>query len=307
MKIVVTGGAGFIGSHIVDEYINAGHDVIIIDDFSSGFRGNVHPLARIIEMNICDESIQKVFEDEKPDILNHHAAQIDVRVSVKDPKHDAMVNIIGSLNLYQAAISSGVKKVIFASSAGTVYGEQEAPLFDETTPCCPVAPYGVSKLANEYYLYTLQQTAGLKYVVMRYANVYGPRQNPHGEAGVIAIFLHKMLRGEQPIINGNGMQTRDYVYIKDIVRANTLALADDVQGVYNFSSARETNVVEILHSLNNTSGLDVATVHAPAKPGEQMRGCYAYTKAESELGWKPEWTFESGIGETYDWFKNNHV
>lgn len=302
MKIALTGGAGFIASHIVDAYIAAGHEVTVIDNLSSGFRENIHPQARFECMDIRDEGIADLFAREGFDVLNHHAAQIDVRVSVQNPKLDAMVNVIGGLNLYEAAAAGGVKKIIFASSGGTVYGEQTAFPCNEEHPTHPLSPYGVAKLANEHYLYALQHTAGIDYVALRYANIYGPRQNPHGEAGVIAIFLHKMLRGERPIINGDGLQTRDYLFVHDAVAANLLALQPEVRGSYNFSTGIETNVVEIFHAIREAIGADFPEVHGESKAGEQRRSSNDYSLVYEQHGWKPQVSFREGIRQTAAWF-----
>ncbi len=298
MKIVVTGGAGFIASHIVDAYCEAGHDVTVIDNLSTGKMSNLHPRAKLVVVDINDAAIHELFARERFEVLSHHAAQIDVRYSVREPRRDAQTNIVGTLNVLEAAIHNGIQKVIFASSAGTVYGEQEVECVDETHPLLPLAPYGVAKLSIEQYLYALRVCYNLNYVVLRYANVYGPRQNPHGEAGVVAIFLNKMLQAEQPIINGDGLQTRDYVFVADVVAANVRALDAEVQGTFNICSAKETNVVEILQELNAACGLNVPTVHAPAKSGEQRRGCYSFRKAEQELGWRPRVDMKEGMSAT---------
>lgn len=302
MKIALTGGAGFIGSHIVDAYIALGHEVVILDNFSTGKQQNCHPDAKVISINIQSPEIADVFAQEKFDVLNHHAAQIDVRVSVANPVMDAKTNIVGSLNLYQAAISNGVKKIVLASSGGTVYGEQTVFPCDETHSTWPLSPYGVAKLSNEMYLNALKFTHGVEYVALRYSNVFGPRQNPHGEAGVIAIFLHKLLHGEQPVINGDGLQTRDYVFIEDAVRANVLALNDDVTGAYNISTAVETNVVEIFDALVSATGNNMQRIHGEAKTGEPRRGSYSYALAEKTIGWKPTVNFTDGIKRTAEWF-----
>jgi UDP-glucose 4-epimerase len=227
MKILVTGGAGFIGSHVVDAYLELGHEVVVVDNLSSGSIENLNPKAKFYKMDIRDSDIEDLFKNEKPDIVNHHAAQMDVRKSVEDPIYDADVNIIGSLNLLQNCIRYGVKKFIFASTGGAIYGEQDYFPADEEHPTRPLSPYGVAKLTVEKYLYFYKEVHGLNYVVLRYANIYGPRQNPHGEAGVVAIFTSKMLKGEQPVINGDGFQTRDYTFVGDVVRANVLALNYD--------------------------------------------------------------------------------
>ncbi len=301
MKIAVSGGAGFIASHIVDAYVDAGHDVTIIDNMSTGRSENLNPSARCVVADINDAAIHELFRNESFDLLNHHAAQIDVRFSVKEPRRDAFTNIVGSLNLFEAAIHSGVKKIVFASSAGTVYGDQVVEFADETHPLRPLSPYGAAKLSVEQYLYALSVCYGISYTVLRYANVYGPRQNPHGEAGVVAIFLNKMLASEQPIINGDGLQTRDYVFVADVVQANLLALNSELKGTYNVSSARETNVLKILELLNKATGLQVPFVHAPAKAGEQRRGCYSSELLHSKHGWTPSVDLEEGMKRTVEY------
>ncbi|HZY10966.1 MAG TPA: NAD-dependent epimerase/dehydratase family protein, partial [Bacteroidota bacterium] len=225
MNILVTGGAGFIGSHVADACISSGHSVFIIDDLSMGKREYLNSNAKFLKMDIRDEKVREVFQKEKFDVLIHHAAQMDVRKSVDDPLFDASVNIVGTLNLLENCRSSGVRKFIFASTGGAIYGEQDYFPADETHPVRPCSPYGVSKLSIEKYLNYYHVVYGLNYICLRYANVYGPRQNPHGEAGVVAIFTSKMLSGDQPVINGNGKQTRDYVYVEDVVRANLSALS----------------------------------------------------------------------------------
>jgi len=302
MKIAVTGGAGFIGSHIVEAYIALGHEVVVLDNFSTGKKSNIHPKAKVYDVDIQSEKLTEIFAQEKFNIVNHHAAQIDVRVSVSNPILDAQTNVIGSLNLYQAATSAGVKKIIFASSGGTVYGEQTVFPCDETHSTIPLSPYGVAKLANEMYLNALQFTHGVNYVALRYSNVFGPRQNPHGEAGVFAIFLHKLLQGEQPIINGDGLQTRDYLYIEDAVRANVMALDEQITGAYNISTAIETNVVQIFEALLLATNSTLPKIHADAKSGEPRRGSYSFQLAEKTFGWRPEVTFNNGIQQTVEWF-----
>ena len=226
MKILVTGGAGFIASQIADAFINEGHQVVILDDLSTGFKKNINPKAKFINSNICDKNLDRLFETEKFDVVNHHAAQMDVRRSVKDPEFDATTNILGTINLLQNCVKYSVKKFMFASTGGAVYGEQDYFPADEKHAQQPKSPYGISKLAVEKYLYFYNSEHKLNYTILRYANIYGPRQNPFGEAGVVAIFSTKLLNGEQPVINGHGKQTRDYVFVGDVVKANLLALND---------------------------------------------------------------------------------
>jgi UDP-glucose 4-epimerase len=305
MNIAVTGGAGFIGSHIVDHYIAEGHNVIVIDDMSSGVKANLNPKAKFYKMGIGDKKIAQLLQDEKIEILNHHAAQISVRVSVEDPKLDAQINIIDTLNLYEAARAAKVRRIIFASSGGAIYGEQDYFPADEKHSKRPLSPYGVSKLANEKYLGYYKSVHGIENVIFRYTNVYGPRQNPHGEAGVVAIFTLKMLKGEQPVINGDGTQTRDYVYVTDLARANVLALEDRARGIYNVASGTEHSVNTLFQLLQMKIGKQFKREHGPAKPGEQKRSVCTASKIKNLLQWKQEFSFEEGLSRTVDWFKEN--
>ncbi|MFN3196687.1 MAG: NAD-dependent epimerase/dehydratase family protein [Chlorobiota bacterium] len=304
MNILVTGGAGFIGSHIVDRYLELGHSVTIIDNLSTGKKENINPKASFIEMDIKDEAISKVFEDGNFDILSHQAAQMDVRVSVSDPKFDAHNNIIGSLNLYENCNKYNVKKIIFASSGGTVYGEQNEFPCAEEHPKNPVSPYGIGKLTNEYYLYYYKQVYGIDYAALRYGNVFGPRQNPNGEAGVIAIFANKFIKGEQPIINGDGLITRDYIYISDVVEANVKSLDESVSGSFNVTTGIETNVNEIFNVLKDKTNSTIEEFHGPAKKGEQRRSVCSFSKFEYSHNWSPKVNFEDGIDKTVKYFKS---
>lgn len=303
MKILVTGGAGFIASHVTDAYIEQGHEVVIVDNLSTGKRENINPKATFYEMDIQDPELKTVFENEKPDVVNHHAAQMDIRKSVADPIYDASVNILGTLNLLQNAVEAKVKKVIFVSSGGAVYGEQEQFPAPETHSTRPLSPYGVTKLTGEKYLHFFHTTYGLKYNVFRYANVYGPRQNPHGEAGVVAIFTTKMLAGETPTINGDGLQTRDYVFVGDLVRANLAVLDFDGVEAFNLGTGKETTVNEIFTTLNDVIGCGLAETHGPAKPGEQMRSVVDCSKAGKLLNWKPEINLSEGLKKTIDSYR----
>lgn len=302
MKIAITGGAGFIGSHVVDAYISAGHEVVVLDNFSTGKRENINPDARVVEIDITSADIDLLFKNEKFDILNHHAAQIDVRVSVNDPLFDARLNILGGINLYEASVKYKVKKIIFASSGGTVYGEQEVFPADETHPTRPLSPYGIAKLTNEHYLYYYANNYKIDYVALRYGNVYGPRQNPHGEAGVVAIFANKLLDGTQPIINGDGKQTRDYVYVSDVARANVLALREQAKGIYNIGTGEEIDVNIIFRTLRETVNPQCEEIHGNAQKGEQKRSCLSYQKIYDELGWKPQMDFTLGLKQTVGFF-----
>ena len=304
MKIAVTGGAGFIASHIADAYLSLGHDVVIIDNLSTGKRENIPANARFIEMDVNDPGIPALFMEEKFDIVNHHAAQMDVRVSVQDPTYDARINILGGINIYESALRSSVKKIIFASSGGTVYGEQEYFPADERHPTKPISPYGIAKLSNEQYLYYYAHVHGLPSVAFRYANIYGPRQNPHGEAGVIAIFAQKLLKGEQPVINGDGLQTRDYVYVGDVVAANILALQPQMIGAYNIGTGIETDVNTLFGHLRDLTQSTCEEQHAPAKQGEQMRSVLSHERIFASFGWTPKMDIVEGLSKTVDSFRS---
>lgn len=307
MKILVTGGAGFIASHVADRYLALGHEVVIIDNLVTGQRENIPPGATFYETDICDQNVAEIFQKEKPDIVNHHAAQMDVRKSVEDPIYDATVNVLGSLNILQNCVRAGVKKFIFASTGGAIYGEQDYFPADENHPLRPLSPYGITKLTSEKYLYFYQQSYGMRYTILRYANVYGPRQNPHGEAGVVAIFTTRMLLGEKPIINGDGKQTRDYVFVGDVVRANELALEKGDNRIYNVGTGVETDVNSLFTLIRKHVGKEVAELHGPAKPGEQMRSVLNYSLIQKELGWSPSVTLEEGLKQTVEFFKKKFV
>jgi len=303
LNILVTGGAGFIASHIVDAFIENGHNVTIIDNLTTGREENINPKAKFYNVDIRDDLTQ-IFEEGKFDVVNHHAAQIDVRRSVTDPIYDAGVNIIGTLNLLQNSVKFGVKKFMFASTGGAVYGEQDYFPADENHKLQPLSPYGISKLAVEKYLYFYNEVYGLKYTILRYANIYGPRQNPLGEAGVVCIFLDKILANEQPIINGSGEQTRDYVYVKDVVKANLLTLDEEESEIYNVGTGIETSVNELFKLINQNFDNSIKEVHGPAKPGEQMRSVITSEKLFKKFGWQPSTNLEDGLKETIDYFKS---
>jgi len=305
MKILVTGGAGFIASHIVDKFIEEGHEVVILDDLSTGFEKNINSKAKFVKLNIRDDKVSNLFEDEKFDVVNHHAAQMDVRRSVADPAFDANTNILGTINLLQNSVKHGVNKFMFASTGGAVYGEQECFPADENHPTNPVSPYGISKLSVEKYLYFYFNEHKLNYTILRYANIYGPRQNPFGEAGVVAMFSAKLLKGDQPIINGTGEQTRDYIFVKDVVKANFLTLSDKESDIYNVGTGIETNVNELYELLNVIVGNGQEEKHGPAAAGEQMRSVIASDKLFNKFNWKPTTKLIDGLKETTDYFKNN--
>ncbi len=305
MKILVTGGAGFIASNIADAYINLGHEVVIIDNLSTGNIRNINPKAKFYQKDITSDKILRIFEEEKFDIISHHAAQMNVRFSVENPIFDANVNILGGLNLYEAARKTGVRKIIFASTGGAIYGDSDIIPTPETAEQNPCSPYGISKLSNEKFLYFYKQNYGLDFVCLRYANVFGPRQNPFGEAGVVAIFANKMLKNEQPFINGDGLYTRDYVFIEDVVRANILATGDNFSGIFNIGTSIETTTNQVFHAIKKYVQSDCEEKHLEAKAGEQRRSCISYEKINRQFGWQPETDFEHGIQKTVNFFKNS--
>ena len=304
MKIIVTGGAGFIGSNIIDAYLERGHEVHIFDDLSTGQAANVNAKATLHQLDIADAESARRLEQIRPEILCHHAAQMDVRHSVADPAFDARVNIIGFINLLEACKNSGVKKVIFASSGGAVYGEQEVFPAPEEHATRPASPYGVSKRAGELYLSYYHQAFGLPYIALRYANVYGPRQSAKGEAGVVAIFLSLLLTGKTPVINGDGRQTRDYVYVGDVVEANVAALDSPFVGEINIGTGVETDVVAIFQHLRQAIGSDIEAQHGPAKPGEQRRSSIDARRAAAILSWRPQMALADGLRRTASYYRD---
>ncbi len=307
MKILVTGGAGFIGSHVADALLAEGHEVHIMDDMSGGQSENIPAQATFHQMDICSTDVHALFAREQYDVLYHLAAQMDVRKSVADPMFDAGVNVVGFLNLMEAGRQNGLKKVVFSSTGGAIYGEPDYVPQDEAHTERPLSPYGITKLVTEKYLYFYEQSYGIQYVALRYANVYGPRQNPHGEAGVVAIFTKRMLQGGQPFINGDGLQTRDYVYVGDVVRANTAALQLTESGVFNIGTGVETDVVTLFRILNQHTNANVEEVHAEGQPGEQRRSVLSYDHAHQKLGWEPTVAIEDGLAKTVNWFAERRV
>ena len=303
MKVLVTGGAGFIGSHVTDVFLDAGHEVWALDDLSSGRKENLRPEVRLVVADIRSPEAARLVESERFEVMCHLAAQMDVRRSVNDPRFDADVNVVGFLNLLEAARKSGLRKVVFSSTGGAIYGEQDVYPAPETHPTRPVSPYGVSKASGELYLGYYRAQYGLHSVALRYANVYGPRQNPHGEAGVVAIFSERLLRGETCTVNGTGGQTRDFVYGPDAARANLLAATCDVEGPINIGTGVETDVDRLYALLAKAAGVDRPAKHAPAKPGEQMRSSVDPRRAAQVLGWFPTVGLEEGLQRTVDWFR----
>jgi UDP-glucose 4-epimerase len=303
LKILVTGGAGFIASQVADAFIAEGHKVFILDNLSTGFEININPKAVFIKADICDKSLSSLFEKEKFDVVNHHAAQMDVRRSVADPAFDATNNILGTINLLQNCVRTGVKKFMFASTGGAVYGEQNYFPADEKHPTAPLSPYGISKLAVEKYLFFYHTQYKLNYTILRYANIYGPRQNPFGEAGVVAIFSTRLLKGEQPVINGTGLQTRDYVFVGDVVKAALTTINDEASDIYNIGTGIETDVNELFHIINNIAGKGLVEKHGPPAPGEQMRSVITSDKIFNKFHWRPATKLEEGLKQTVNFFK----
>ena len=304
MQILVTGGAGFIGSHIVDSLIARGHTVHVVDNLSGGYRDQVNQAAVFHELDIRDESLGKLWETHRFEVLYHLAAQMDVRKSVADPGYDANVNIGGLLNLMEAGRSNGLKKVILSSTGGAIYGEPESVPQDENHTLQPLSPYGITKLCSEKYLHFYKVTYGIDYVALRYGNVYGPRQNPHGEAGVVAIFSERMLDGKQASINGDGLQTRDYVFVSDVVEANMKALAFSGSDIFNVGTGVETNVVQLFRTLRDVLAPEMEEVFAPGQPGEQRRSVLDFGKSKTELGWTPKVDVTQGLGLVAKWFSD---
>lgn len=304
MKILVTGGAGFIGSHIVDAFVGLGHEVSVLDDLSTGREKNIHSRAKFTRGDIRDTTaVDSLFKRERFDVVCHHAAQMDVRRSVADPLFDASVNVLGMLTLLESCLRYGVPKVLFASSGGAIYGEQDYFPADEKHPTRPISPYGVAKLATEQYLFYYKAVHGIDSVSLRYANIYGPRQNPEGEAGVVAIFTRKMLGGEQPVINGDGRQTRDYVFVGDVVRANVLALQYSGTGVFNVGTGVETDVNTLFHHLRSHTGSKCVEKHAEAKKGEQLRSVLDNSEIARTFGWRVTVPLEDGLRLTVEYFR----
>jgi UDP-glucose 4-epimerase len=301
MKILVTGGAGFIGSNIVDALVDKGHQVTALDDLSRGRRDQVHPSAAFVLADIGDD-LGAIFAEARPQIVIHHAAQLDVRRSVSEPLVDTRINVLGTVNLLQHCADAGVRRVVFASSGGAIYGDTEVLPTPESHPCRPASNYGAAKLAGEVYGDVYTQLYGLEFVALRYANVYGPRQDPHGEAGVVAIFIERLLRGEIPTINGDGTQSRDYVFVGAVVRSNLAALSSSV-GAYNIGTGEECDVNRLYRHLSDLVGVTAEAKRGPAKSGEQMRSCLDCSMAAERLGWTPVVSLDDGLSKTVAFFR----
>ncbi|PIQ63169.1 MAG: UDP-glucose 4-epimerase [Bacteroidetes bacterium CG12_big_fil_rev_8_21_14_0_65_60_17] len=307
MTILVTGGAGFIGSHIVDALLAAGHDVHILDDLSGGFRHNVPPGAILHESDVRDPDLANLWKEYGYEVVFHLAAQMDVRRSVADPAFDADVNIGGLLNVLEAGRSRGLRHVIFSSTGGAIYGEPQYVPQDEEHLLNPLSPYGITKLCSEKYLHFYHHTYDISWTALRYGNVYGPRQNPHGEAGVVAIFAQRLLAGLPTVVNGDGQQTRDYVHVRDVVAANMAALEKRCVGTINIGTGVETNVNQLFRIVRDTVAPGVAVKHGPGKPGEQRRSVLSWAKAQRSLDWKPTIGVEDGLRETAAWFMQQNT
>jgi len=301
--VVVTGGAGFIGSHLVDAYLDRGWRVTIVDNFSTGVRANVNARAELRDADLRDPATIAAIAQLKPDVISHHAAQIDVRQSVADPAADAETNIVASVRLLEAAADAGVKRFLFASTGGAIYGDPVVVPQSESHPAEPLSPYGCAKLAVEHYMHYFRAVRGLSSVALRYGNVYGPRQNAHGEAGVIAIFTNRLLAGDDVTINGSGEQTRDFVYVGDVVRANLAATDAQWEGAYNVGTGVETSVNELYAQLAELTGTTRAAIHAPAKPGEQMRSVLDGRALRTLANLPEPVRMRDGLRQTVDWFR----
>jgi UDP-glucose 4-epimerase len=303
MKVLVTGGAGFIGSHVVDALVRQGYQVVVVDNLSTGRPENINPAATFYQADISNSELEEIFEKERPELINHQAAQTVIQKSMEDPVFDAKQNILGSLNLVLQCLRFGVKKIIYASSVG-VYGEPKYLPLDENHPVNPISYYGISKHTAEHYLHLAHLQHMLSYVVLRYPNVYGPRQSPEGEAGVVAIFTRQMLRGERPTIFGKGDKTRDYVHVSDVVTANLLAMEGDGNGVYNLGTGVETSDQEMFNLLAELTGYQGKPRYAPVREGEIYKICLDSSKAQKELDWQPQFLLREGLSETVDSYRS---
>lgn len=301
-KILLTGGAGFIGSHVADWLLDHHYEVTVLDNLCTGKKSNLPASVELVEMDIRDQAVHSLWEERKFNSLIHLAAQMDVRKSVEDPLYDSDVNIRGSINLLEAGRKNGLERVIFTSTGGAGYDDNVPFPTPETAPSNPVSPYGIGKITTEHYLRYYRKEYGISFVALRLSNVYGPRQNPHGEAGVIAIFSRKLLEGKQPVIYGDGLQTRDYVFCKDVASAIGTALESDKSDIFNIGTSVETSVVQLFDLIREHAGSDLPVKHAPARGGEVRRSVLDYTKAVKEIGWTPRVQLDRGIRETVEFF-----
>jgi UDP-glucose 4-epimerase len=317
LRVVVTGGAGFIGSHVVDAYLSRGHEVWVVDNLSSGRRENLAPEAHLVVADVASDEVRDLFREVRPDVVNHHAAQIDVRVSVEDPARDARTNVLGLLNLTEAAREVGTRRFVYVSSGGVVYGEPEVRPTPEGTPKLPLSPYGVTKLSGEYYLNYYRRVHGMEYVALRYSNVFGPRQDPHGEAGVVAIFCNRLLAGEALTIFGDGEQTRDYVFVRDVAAANMLAsemaLPTSEEGVggldevaFNVGTGLATSVNRLADALEEIAGIHPGRDYRAGRPGELRHSTLDAAKLR-DRGWSPQFTIMQALQETFQHIEQNRT
>ena len=303
MRIIVTGGAGFIGSWVCEAYISEGHEVLVIDNLSTGSESNIPPEAEFVECDVRDfAGLEKAFRRFRPEVVNHHAAQINVRDSVEDPSLDAEINIGGSINVLRLCAEHGTGKFIFSSTGGALYGEPEKLPADEKTPALPLSPYGISKLATENYVRYHSKRHGFGHVILRYANVYGERQNPEGEAGVIGIFCENIISGKSCLIFGDGEQTRDYVHVSDVSQANLLAAGLKEEGTFNIGTSVESSVNDIVRILEEVTETGFTTVHEKQRPGEVRSISLDCSLAEERLGWSARVALREGLSRTWDWF-----
>lgn len=304
MKILVTGGAGFIGSHLVDELIARKHKVVIVDDLSTGKQENLHKLAKFYKTNIVDSQLADIFKKEKIEAVMHLAAQMNVRKSIAEPMFDATSNILGSINLFENCVKFKIKKVVFISTGGAIYGDGVKIPTPENALQAPISPYGIAKLSIEKYLHYYHNQYGLNYTVLRLANIYGPRQNYKGEAGVVAVFANQILQGQPLFINGAGKQTRDFVFVKDVVKAGIKALSSRKIDIYNVGTSKETDINTLAQKLIAVSGYKIKIQYKPGIKGEQMRSCLSYNKIKKELDWQPSYNLEKGLKETWGYFSD---
>ncbi len=311
MKVLVTGGAGFIGSHVVDALVDAGHEVVIVDNLATGYKRNLNPKAKFYQIDICSQALETVFQQEKPDVVNHHAAQVSVPLSIEDPMQDAEVNVKGLVNLIQYCVKYKVKKVIYISSGGAIYGEAEEYPTSELYPPQPLSVYAINKLTGEHYLRFYERQYGLKYTVLRYANVFGPRQVSHGEAGVVSIFIEKLLHNQQPTLylypgEPEGM-IRDYVYVLDAVRANLYALEAGDNDVFNIGTGVETTTTLLYKKIAWHMAKDTSALTGPARKGDLHRSLLDCAKAFRVLGWSPVYTLDAGLRDTIAYFRQEET
>jgi len=303
MKILVTGGAGFIGSHLVDRLVQEGHAVVVVDNLSTGKRAHLNTEAAFYKVDITSQRLNKIFQKEKPEVVSHHAAQMDPRLSMTDPVLHAQNNIVGMVNLLECAMRNGTRRIVFASSGSTLYGDQGVLPLCEEEPTHPLSPYGVGKLTGEHYLHYYKNICGLEYTSLRYATVYGPRQDPSGESRVIARFAQTLLQGEQPIIDGNGMQTSDYLFVDDVVEANIAVLHSHLNDTYNVGTGVETSVEQLFHLLTDIIGSTMKPMYGPGKQNELMRNCLSFQKINKAFDWEPKESLRSGLAKTVDYFR----